>query len=88
MDAKGNPRRKNWKFGRRRDSGGVNEGTEDQGLYWGRSVMVLNSCLEDLEGRMRLKWMFNLVPQVGKKRETMSGGKQRSWILVVSPEGG
>ena len=35
-------------------------------LDWGRSEMVVNSCLEDLEGRMRLKTMWKFVRQVGK----------------------
>ena len=30
--------------------------------------MVLNSCLEDLEGKIRLKRMWKFVPQVWKKR--------------------
>ena len=36
----------------------------------GRSEMTVNSCLEDLEGRMRLKrmWKFVLQVGVGKKR--------------------
>ena len=29
--------------------------------------MVVNSCLEDLEGRLRLKGIWKLIPQVGKK---------------------
>jgi len=29
-------------------------------------VMVVNCCLEALEGRMRLKRLSKLVPQVGK----------------------
>ena len=37
-------------------------------LDGGRSEMVVNSCLEDLEGRMRLKRMWKFVPQAGKKR--------------------
>ena len=45
-------------------------------LDWGRSEMVVNSCLEDLEGRMRLKRMWKLIPQVGEKEELMSGGEQ------------
>jgi len=32
--------------------------------------MVVNSCLEDLEGRMRLKRMLKLIPKAGKKRGT------------------
>ena len=35
---------------------------------WGGSEMLVNSCLEDLEGRMRLKRMWKLVPQVVKER--------------------
>ena len=45
-------------------------------LNWGRSEMVVNSCLEGREGRMRLKRMWKLVPQTGKKEERMSGGEQ------------
>jgi len=37
---------------------------------------VVNSCLESLERRMRLKRMWKLVLQVGKKEEQMSGGEQ------------
>ena len=50
--------------------------------------MVVNSCLEDMEGRMRLKSMWKLGAQVGKKEEQMSGGEQRFWILGVSLEVG
>ena len=35
---------------------------------WGRSKMVVNSCIEDREGRMRLKRMWKLVPKAGEKR--------------------
>ena len=49
--------------------------------------MVLNSCLEDLEGRMRLKRMWRLVPQVGKKEERIGGGEHLSWIFGVSVKG-
>ena len=35
-------------------------------LEWGQSEMV-NSCLEDLEVRMRLKRMWKLIPQAKKK---------------------
>ena len=35
-------------------------------LDWGQSEMVVNSCLEDMEGRMRLRRMWKLVPRVGK----------------------
>ena len=50
--------------------------------------MVVNIGLEDLEGRVRLKRMWVLIPQVGKNEEQMSGGEQCSWIEVVSPYGG
>jgi len=50
--------------------------------------MVVNIGLEDLEGRVRLKRMWVLIPQVGKNEEQMSGGEQWSWISVVSPERG
>ena len=36
--------------------------------------MVVNSCLEDLEGRMRLNRMLTFIPHVGEKEEQMSGG--------------
>ena len=36
-------------------------------LYLGQSEIVVNSYLEDLEGRMRLKRMWKLVPQAGKQ---------------------
>ena len=34
--------------------------------------MMVNSCLEDLEGRMRLKRMWKLVPQVWGKKTSKS----------------
>ena len=37
-------------------------------LYWGQSEMVGNSCVEDLEERMRLKRIRKLIPQAGEKR--------------------
>ena len=33
-------------------------------LDFGQSEMVVNSCLEDVEGRMGLKRMWKAVPQV------------------------
>ena len=45
-------------------------------LNWGRSEIVVNSYLEDLEGRMRWKRMWKLIPQVRKEEELMSGSKQ------------
>ena len=30
--------------------------------------MVVNSCLEDLEGRMRMNRVREFIPKVGKKR--------------------
>ena len=38
---------------------------ENMVLDWGRSEMVVNGCLEHLEGRMRLKRVWKFVPQVG-----------------------
>ena len=38
--------------------------------------MVVKSCVEDLEGIMRLKKMSKLIPQVGEKRN--------KWIEVSS----
>ena len=37
-------------------------------LNWGRSEIVVNSSLEDLEVRLTLNRMCKLVPQVGEKR--------------------
>jgi len=54
-------RRKNWKI--RWDSR-----KRITVLVWGRSEIVVNGCLEDLEGRMRLKRMWKLIPQAGEKR--------------------
>ena len=46
---------------------GVNEGRKKiMVLNWGRSEIVVNSCFEGLEGRMRLKTMWKMVPQTGK----------------------
>ena len=36
-------------------------------LDGGRYEMVLNSCFEDLEGRVGLKRVWDFVPKVGKK---------------------
>ena len=48
-------------------------------LDWGRSEMVMNSCFEDLEGRMRWKRMWKLVPQVGQVRAACDGWKHLAW---------
>ena len=45
-------------------------------LDWRLYEMVMNSCLQDLDGRIRLKRMWKLVPHVGKKEEQMRGGEQ------------
>ena len=42
--------------------------TENIVSDWALSEMVVNSCLEDLDGRMRLKKMLKLIPQEGKKK--------------------
>ena len=34
----------------------------------GRKEMVVNSCFEDLEGRVGLKRVWEFVPKVGKKK--------------------
>ena len=36
-------------------------------LHLGQAEMVINSCLEDLGRRIRLKRTWKLVPQAGKK---------------------
>ena len=56
---KESPRRKNWKI---RVGVMCNEGIKDHGFGLERSEMVGNSCLEDLEGRMRARRMLKLVP--------------------------
>ena len=43
------------------------------GMIMGRYEMALNSCLEALEGIMRLKRMWKVVPHAGKKEERKSG---------------
>ena len=37
-------------------------------LDGGRYEMVVNSCFEDVEGRVGLKRVWEFVPEVGKKR--------------------
>ena len=44
------------------------------------SDMVVNSCLEYQEGRVGLKRVWKVVPQVEQKEE-MSGGKQ--WLFSL-----
>ena len=65
------------------DAGVLGEGLSGGGgggtimvLKWERSEMVVNSCLEVLEGRMRLKKMWKLGPHEGKEEEQMNGGEQ------------
>ena len=48
--------------------------------------MVVKSFLEDLEGRMRLKRVWKLIPPAGKKEEQRSRGGQWFWIFGISPE--
>ena len=38
-------------------------------LDGGRHEMVVNSCFEDLEGRLGLKRVWEFVPSVGDKEE-------------------
>ena len=38
--------------------------------------MVVNSCFEDLEGRVGLKRVWKFIPKVRKKEEWMSEGEQ------------
>ena len=38
-------------------------------LNGGRQEMVVNSCFEELEGRMGLKRVWEFVPKVGNKEE-------------------
>ena len=46
--------------------------------------MVVNSGLEDPEGRMRSKRVWKVVLQVGKKEEKISGREQWFCIETVS----
>ena len=39
---------------------------------------MVNSCLEDVEGRMRLKRMWKLIPKVGGK----GGGEWRCAVIL------
>ena len=48
--------------------------------------MVVNSCFEDLEGRVGLKRVWEFVPKVGEKRRLKE--EQRYLILVALPEEG
>ena len=49
--------------------GWIDGGRKDHGFgIGGRYEMVVNSCFEDVEGRVGLKRMWKLVPQVGEKR--------------------
>ena len=51
--------------------------------------MVVNSCREYLEGRMRLKRVWKLVPQAGKKKNKLvdlgSFTRRRLMVDSVSP---
>ena len=38
-------------------------------LDGGREEVVVNSCFEDLEGRMGLKRVWEFVPKAGKKKD-------------------
>ena len=38
--------------------------------------MVVNSCFEDLEGRVGLKRVWEFVPKAGKKEERKSEGEE------------
>ena len=55
-------RKENWKCRRRIGVGGFTRVEKIMILEWGRSEMVVNSYLEDLGGRMRLKRMWKLIP--------------------------
>ena len=37
-------------------------------LAGGRQEMVMNSCFEDLEGKVGLKRVWEIVPKVGKRK--------------------
>ena len=49
-------------------SGGLTRVEKIMVLNWGQSEMAVNFCLEYLEGKMRLKRVWKLMPQVRKKR--------------------
>ena len=42
----------------------------------GRLEMVVNSCFEDLEGRVGLKRVLEFVPEVGKNNKWKSEGEE------------
>ena len=52
--------------------GWISGGRKDHGFGWGgRYEMGVNSCFEDLEGRVGLKRVWEFGPKVGKKRNEM-----------------
>ena len=48
--------------------GWTNGRREDNGLDGGRYEMVVNSCFEDLEGKVGLRRVWEFVKEAGKKR--------------------
>ena len=63
-------RRENWKIGSWRVLRVLTRVEKIMAYDWGWPEMVDNSCLEDLEGRMRLKRMWKSIAQAGKKGGT------------------
>ena len=48
--------------------GGLTGVEKIEDLDGGRSEVVVNSCFEDLEGRIGLRREWEFIPKVGKKR--------------------
>ena len=66
MDTTGTFRKESREF----EGGGLMGVEKIMVLDGGRHEMVVNCCFEDLEGVMRLKRKWELVPQAGKKKGT------------------
>ena len=74
--------RSDWKFS------GINGRRKYSGFWSGLSELVVNSCLENFEGKNEIEESVEVGPKCRRKEERMSGDEQWSWIEVVSPEGG
>ena len=48
--------------------GWINGGRKDHGFGWGKIEMVVNSCFEDLEGRVGLNRVREFILKAEKKR--------------------
>ena len=48
--------------------GCIYRGRKDRGFGWGKIRDGVNSCFEGMEGRMRLKRVWEFIPKAGQKR--------------------